>query len=267
MFRHLRNRFRQSSSVNVLGVRVDPTNMDAAVRTVLDWAAGTNSRCKYVCVSALHGVVEAHSDDSFRAILNSADFNVPDGMPLTWLGWFAGFDKMGRVYGPDFMLRVCGASVESGTRHFFYGGNEGVADDLASRLESMFPGFDVAGTYCPPFRSLTASENAGVIAMINKSGAQIVWVGISSPKQERWMSEMAPHLGAQVLIGVGAAFDYNTLRIRRPPIWLQKSGLEWLSRLLQEPRRLAKRYFTGIPRFCWGVLKQAVVRKSHSAHE
>jgi N-acetylglucosaminyldiphosphoundecaprenol N-acetyl-beta-D-mannosaminyltransferase len=231
--------------------------MAAAVEAVIRWAAEDGHSCRYVCVSGMHGVVEAQSDDSFRAILNSADLNIPDGMPLTWLGWFAGFEKMGRVFGPDFMLRVCEASVESGSRHFFYGGNEGVADELAERLRKEYPGIKVAGTYCPPFRSLSDEEKAGIIGKINGSAAQIVWVGLSTPKQERWMSGLAPHLAAQVVLGVGAAFDFNTQKIRRAPIWMQRSGLEWLSRLIQEPRRLAKRYCTGIPKFGWAVLKQA----------
>ena len=253
----MRNRFRDGSSVNVLGVRIDPTNMDAAVETVVHWAIAGDGKCRYVCVSGMHGVVEAQTDERFRGILNSAALNVPDGMPLTWLGWFAGFRKMGRVFGPDFMLRVCAASAGHQVSHFFYGGNEGVASDLAERVLKMYPGVKVAGTYCPPFRLLTNEEKTHVVGTINKSGAQILWVGLSTPKQERWMSEMTTHLDVRVLLGVGAAFDYNTQRIRRAPIWMQRFGLEWLFRLLQEPRRLAKRYFRAIPRFGWGVFNQA----------
>jgi N-acetylglucosaminyldiphosphoundecaprenol N-acetyl-beta-D-mannosaminyltransferase len=256
----MRSRFRDNAGVNVLGVRVDPTNMDVAVQTVMGWAAAEDGKCRYVCVSGMHGLVEAQSDKRLRSTLNSADLNVPDGMPLSWLGWFAGFDTMGRVFGPDLMLQVCAKSVDGGVSHFFYGGNEGVAEDLARRFQVQFPGLKVAGTYCPPFRMSTESERGQIAATINDSGAQIVWVGLSTPKQEMWMSEFAPFLRARVVIGVGAAFDYNTGRLRRAPRWMQQAGFEWLYRLIQEPVRLAKRYLVNIPCFLGLVFKQALGR-------
>jgi N-acetylglucosaminyldiphosphoundecaprenol N-acetyl-beta-D-mannosaminyltransferase len=260
----MRSRFRDGASVNVLGVRVDPTNMDEAVVRVVRWAGMENQHCRYVCVSGMHGLVEAQSDDGLRNILNAAHLNVPDGMPLSWLGWFAGFGTMERVFGPDLMVEVCAKSVDAGVSHFFYGGNDGVAEDLAKRFSVRFPGLKVAGTYCPPFRMLTESERRQVVAMINESGAHIVWVGLSTPNQEKWMSEFAPLLHARVVLGVGAAFDYNTGRLRRAPKWMQECGLEWLYRLMQEPQRLAKRYFSGIPRFSLGVLQQACGSQSAS---
>jgi exopolysaccharide biosynthesis WecB/TagA/CpsF family protein len=257
VFSRIRNRFRDDADVNVLGVRVHPTNMEEAVQTVLGWAVSVDDKCRYVCVSGMHGLVEAQTDDKLRATLNSSDLNVPDGMPLSWLGWFAGFETMGRVFGPDLMVQVCTGSVEAGVSHYFYGGNEGVAEELANRFRVQFPGLKVAGTYCPPFRMLTEVEKKEIARTINESGAQIVWVGLSTPKQELWMSEIQPHLKSRVLLGVGAAFDYNTGRLHRAPKWMQDCGLEWFFRLLQDPRRLAKRYFSGIPRFFLGVLRQA----------
>ena len=190
-------------------------------------------------------------------ILNSADLNVPDGMPLTWLGRFAGFGEMDRVFGPEFMLRVCAASTEHGLSHFFYGGNQGVARELADRLSARFPLMRVAGVFCPPFRSLTKVEKSGIIEILNNSGAALVWIGLSTPKQERWMGEFVPELKARVVFGVGAAFDYNTGRLRRAPVFLQRAGLEWLFRVLQEPRRLFGRYFRNIPLFICLTLRQA----------
>ncbi len=261
MLRTIRDRFRAGNSVNVLGVRVDPTNMDLAVETVITWARSTDRGCRYVCVRDVHGVVEAQSDERFRSILNNADLNVPDGTPLTWLGWFAGFREMGRVYGPDFMVRVCEASVEHKIAHFFYGGKDGVAAELAGRFEQRFPGLRVAGTHCPPFRSLTEEEQESIVNMINASGAHILWVGLSTPKQERLMSDLHRRLHAHVAFGVGAAFDYNTDRLRRAPRWVQRAGLEWLYRLLQEPRRLISRYGIAIPRFLRGLVLQALGKR------
>jgi N-acetylglucosaminyldiphosphoundecaprenol N-acetyl-beta-D-mannosaminyltransferase len=205
----------------------------------------------------MHGVVEAQSDEGFRSILNSADLNVPDGMPLTWLGRFAGFGEMDRVFGPEFMLRVCAASTEHGLSHFFYGGNQGVARDLAVRLSARFPLMKVAGVFCPPFRSLTSGEKSEIIEILNHSNAEFIWIGLSTPKQERWMGEFVTELKARVAFGVGAAFDYNTGRLRRAPIFLQRAGLEWLFRMLQEPRRLFGRYFRNIPLFVCLTVRQA----------
>jgi len=232
--------------------------MDDAAATVMRWAAANDGKCRYVCVSGVHGVVEAQSDAALRAILSDAHLNVPDGMPLSWIGWFAGFKGMDRVFGPDLMVRILAISGPEGPSHFFYGGGEGIADALATRFKAMYSGLKVAGTYCPPFRLLSEAEKQGVIERINASGAQIVWVGLSTPKQEKWMSEMVPHLKAKVALGVGAAFDYNTGGLHRAPRWMQRAGLEWLYRVVQEPFRLAKRYAVVIPRFIVGILRQAL---------
>jgi N-acetylglucosaminyldiphosphoundecaprenol N-acetyl-beta-D-mannosaminyltransferase len=202
-----------------------------------------------VAVTGVHGIMEAQDDDAFKTVLNRADLNVPDGMPLVWLGRLAGFPRIGRVFGPDLMLAIGERMARAGQSAFYYGGQPGVAEDLAAEMTRRFPGTRTAGTYSPPFRDLDDAEAGAVATMINASGAAIVWVGLSTPKQERWMMRFRPLLSAPVLIGVGAAFDYNTGRIRRAPRWMQRCALEWAYRLYQEPRRLWRRYARNNPRF------------------
>jgi len=154
-----------------------------------------------------------------------------------------------RVYGPDLMLALCEESKEKGYRHFFYGGAEGVADELAASLTERYPGLQVAGTYSPPFRPLTEDEDQQVVDLINRSGADIVWVGLGTPKQDFWVADHVGRLEAPVLLAVGAAFDFHSGRKRQAPRWMQRAGLEWLFRLLTEPRRLWYRYLVLNPLF------------------
>lgn len=200
--------------------------------------------------------MEAAQDGEFRQILNFADLNVPDGMPIVWIGRLAGFGRMGRVFGPDLMLEVCRRSARVAATHYFYGGNEGVADQLASNMSTAFHGLKSVGTFCPPFRPLSWEEEETMIAKINSTHPDILWVGLSTPKQEQWAARMASRLNVKVILCVGAAFDYNTGRLRRAPHWIQWSGLEWLYRVLQEPRRLYKRYLRNNPLFVLLVLRQ-----------
>jgi len=167
-----------------------------------------------------------------------------------------GFRYVERVYGPDLMLAVCARSAERGYRHFFYGGAPGVAEQLANRLQSRFPGLQIAGIYSPPFRPHTLEEDQVIVDYINAAKPDLIWVGISTPKQERWMAEHVERLSAAVLIGVGAAFDFHAGLKRQAPRWMQKSCLEWFFRLLMEPRRLARRYLINNPWFLWLVLLQ-----------
>ena len=176
---------------------------------------------------------------------------LPDGMPMVWFGRLAGRRGMCRVYGPGFMELVCRESATVAIRHFFYGGAPGVADELARRAAARFPGLQVAGTHCPPFRPLTERELDEVAAQINGAQADIVWVGLSTPKQEHWMDLARSRLGARVLISVGAAFDYHTDRLRKAPGAVQAAGLEWAYRLMQEPGRLWRRYAVNNPRFLY----------------
>jgi N-acetylglucosaminyldiphosphoundecaprenol N-acetyl-beta-D-mannosaminyltransferase len=207
----------------------------------------------YVTLTGVHGVIEARDDASFRRMLNGAGLTLPDGMPLVWMSWLAGRSEVTRVYGPDFTLALSEAMARAGKSAFYYGGVPGVAERLAATLAARFPGLLTAGTYCPPFRPLTTAEEADVTARINGSGADVVWVGLSTPKQERWMSRMRDRLDPPVLIGVGAAFDFLSGRVRQAPRWMQRSGLEWLYRVSQEPRRLGRRYLRNNPRFVYLV--------------
>ncbi|MDX1622635.1 MAG: WecB/TagA/CpsF family glycosyltransferase [Gemmatimonadota bacterium] len=235
---------------------MSPVDMEAALRRIEGWIAGREPN--YVCVSGVHGVMESQRDPELRTIHNRAGMVTPDGMPLVWLSRLAGFREVERVYGPDLMLACCERSVERGWRHFLYGGAEGVPELLTERLEERFPGIEIAGAYSPPFRPLTEEEDAAVVERIDAANPDIVWVGLGTPKQERWMDAHVGRLGAPVLIGVGAAFDFHTGRKRQAPGWMQRAGLEWLYRLLSEPRRLGRRYCVNNPLFVWSVLLQVL---------
>jgi len=240
--------------VNVLGVGVSALNLDSATAAV---ARAVETRSKgYVCVTGVHGVSEARKDPAFRQVLNRAFLNTPDGMPMVWMGRLRGFREMSRVYGPDLMLRVCELSERTGFRHFFYGGGPGVADDLKRRLEGRFPALQVVGTYTPPFRPLTREEVEALARQVAEARPDIVWVGLSTPKQEWFMAEYLEKLAATLFIGVGAAFDFHAGRVRQAPRWMQRTGLEWLFRLGCEPRRLWKRYFRNNPLFILRALAQ-----------
>jgi len=210
----------------------------------------------YICVTGVHGVMEAQSDLVFRSILNRSFITTPDGMPTVWVGRAQGHSKMSRVYGPDYILRMCERSLTRGYRHFFYGGNPGVAERLAQNLSCRYPGLQIAGTYTPPFRALNASEESELILQLEHSEADILWVGLSTPKQERFMAHYINKLNVRLMVGVGAAFDIHTGRTRDAPTWMKASGLQWLHRLVQEPRRLGKRYLVNNPQFIWKVLLQ-----------
>jgi N-acetylglucosaminyldiphosphoundecaprenol N-acetyl-beta-D-mannosaminyltransferase len=239
--------------VNILGVGVSLVNMDRAL-DVIDRAVQVKD-LTYVCVCSVHGVMESQRSEELRRIINSAGMVTPDGMPLVWLA--RGRDpRVTRVYGPDLMLAEFQRSTTSGFRHFLYGGGPGVATRLAAAMKARFPGLKIAGTLEPPFAPLDQLTSPETAAAINASGADIVWVGISSPKQERWMAKMRLLLEAPVLIGVGAAFDFHSGAIRQAPHWMQRSGLEWLFRLITEPRRLWRRYLVNNPWFVWSLALQ-----------
>lgn len=242
--------------VNILGVGVSAVNIPMVLDVIDGWIAQRTPH--YVCVTGVHGVMESQSDEALRKIHNQAGLVTPDGMPLVWLGRLKGFHNVRRSYGPDLMLALCARSVEKQYRHFFYGGAEGVPEKLAEVLQTRFPGLVVAGTYSPPFRSLTPEEDQAIVNMINETHPDIVWVGLSTPKQERWMAKYVGRLSAPALLGVGAAFDFHTGRKPQAPHWMQLSGLEWLFRLLCEPRRLWKRYLINNPRFVIAILLQAL---------
>jgi N-acetylglucosaminyldiphosphoundecaprenol N-acetyl-beta-D-mannosaminyltransferase len=242
------------SRFNVLGVSVSAMNLSIATEAVLE--ALRTRRKGYVCVTGVHGVTEAQGDAGFRRILNGAFLNTTDGMPLVWLGKRAVGSFVDRVYGPDLMLEIFAATQATPFRHFFYGGAPGVAEELQAKLEARFPGVTVCGTYCPPFRPLTTDEETALVALVREKKPDIIWVGLSTPKQERFMAEYLPKLDTTLMFGVGAAFDFHSGRVRQAPRWIQRSGLEWFFRLCSQPRRLARRYLVNNPLFVWRIAGQ-----------
>jgi N-acetylglucosaminyldiphosphoundecaprenol N-acetyl-beta-D-mannosaminyltransferase len=228
-------------SFPVLGVKVDAVQIGDVIARMEEWIARREG-CRYIAVTGMHGVTEAQHDALFREILHAAGMVVPDGYPLVWLGRRKGFANLvRRVYGPELMETFC-AQAGKAYRHFFYGGAPGVAEGLAKEFAARHRGITVAGTYCPPFRELTAEEDRQIVELIERARPDIVWVGLSTPKQERWMFEHYRRLNVPVLVGVGAAFDFHTGRRPQAPIWMREHGLEWLFRLAREPRRLWRRY-------------------------
>jgi N-acetylglucosaminyldiphosphoundecaprenol N-acetyl-beta-D-mannosaminyltransferase len=248
----------------VLGVQLHAMNLSVATAAVL--AALRERRKGYVCVTGVHGVSAAQDDPEFRRILNAAFLNTTDGMPLVWLGRRAIGPRVDRVYGPDLMLEIVRATEGTAFRHFLYGGAPGVAEELKARLEARFPGVKISGTYCPPFRALDPGEEKELAALVRAAQPDIIWVGLSTPKQERFMAEQLPKLETTVMFGVGAAFDFHAGRMPQAPRWMQRSGLEWLYRLGCEPRRLGRRYLTNNPLFLWRLLAQSLgLRKRASS--
>jgi N-acetylglucosaminyldiphosphoundecaprenol N-acetyl-beta-D-mannosaminyltransferase len=237
----------------ILGVEIDALTLSSASSIIESWIETRAS--KYVCVTPAHGVMDCYNQPALREIFNSSGMTTPDGMAIVWLLKLYGHKDVSRVYGPDLVLAVCEAGLKKGWRHFFYGGNEGVAEKLGIELQHRFPGLEVAGHYCPPFRSLTTEESAEVTVTIREAKPDIVWVGLSTPKQEVWMADFVDRLEVPVLVGVGAAFDFLTGTKKQAPRWVQRSGLEWLFRLLSEPGRLWRRYIQ-YPKFVYLALGQ-----------
>lgn len=233
--------------VPILGVAVSAINLNDALRTIEKWLASSASH--YICITGAHGVIESRRDRRLRAIHDEAGLVTPDGMPLVWLARLLGARRTRRVYGPNLMRALTAISAMRGYRQFYYGGAEGVAAKLRDELVRRHPGLQVVGTICPPFRPLTEEEDAAVVAEINAGNPDIVWVGLSTPKQEYWMAEHRARIKAPVLIGVGAAFDFLAGTKKQAPRWLQRSGLEWLFRLISEPQRLWRRYAYVVPAF------------------
>lgn len=232
---------------NVLGIGVSAVNMASALHTIFGWI--DRRQRHYVCVTGVHGVMESRRAPELRQIHNEAGMVTPDGMPLAWLLRRAGHRDSDRVCGPDMMPLLFVAGQARGVRHFLYGGSPQALVHLRRRLLEIAPQARIVGTCSPPYRPLTANEDAAIVAEINASTADIVWVGLSTPKQERWMAAHRAVLHASVLIGVGAAFDIHAGLIARAPAFLRRTGLEWTYRLMREPGRLWWRYLSSNPRF------------------
>lgn len=242
---------------NVIGVGISALALDAARDHILS-VRGERQR-GYICLGTAHGLTEARRDADLRRIYNESWLTTPDGMPLVWLGP----PGVERVYGPDLMLAVCDAGRAGGLRHFLYGGVPGVAEELRARLIARFPGLEIVGAATPPFRPIDEAETAALRAEVAHTRPDVIWVGLGTPKQEKFMARHWRGLDAGVLIGVGAAFDFHSGRVRQAPRWMQRSGLEWLFRLCSEPRRLGRRYLTTNPLFALRVLAQRTGLKKY----
>jgi N-acetylglucosaminyldiphosphoundecaprenol N-acetyl-beta-D-mannosaminyltransferase len=238
-----------------------PLDLSKAAATLERWR--TDGQRKYVCLISVHGLVVAQRDPAIRSALNGCGLAAEDGMPLVWWSHLAGFGQARRVCGSDLLDAVCAYGLQRGYRHYFYGGGPNVLELLIDRLQRRHPGLIVAGSCAPPFRPLTADEDAEDIATINEARPDFVWIGLGMPKQEKWMVEHLGKIDATALIGIGAAFDFHAGAKPRAPIWMQRSGLEWLFRLMTEPRRLGHRYLVDNALFVGHMLQQVTGWKSY----
>lgn len=246
---------------NVLGVCIDAVDMERALQVIATHLQSGHSG--YVCAVGVHGVLESLERRELAKAYSESIINVPDGAPTVWVGRAQGFRRMNHVTGPALMLEVFNRTEFASCSHFFYGGKPGVADELAAAMLRRFPWARIAGTFTPPFRDLTELEEREFIARINDLRPDIVWVGISTPRQDLWMRRMLPRLNTRLMFGVGAAFDFHTGRIRVCPEWVKRSGFNWLHRLMQDPKRLWRRnvYNTA---FLWHIALQLTGLRDYS---
>ena len=250
---------------DVLGVRISKTSYAEVVGLCRRWIEDRHAGAaagRFICVTSVHGIVTALRQPALKEILNRADVATPDGMPVVWALRSFGAKGQQRVYGPDLMLALCQQAAQSGHRIFLYGSREETLGKLRTRLADLYPGIRIAGSWAPPFRELSAEEDANCARMIHESGADLVFVGISTPKQELWMARQVERLPGVVLVGVGAAFDFHAGVVRQAPRWMQRHGLEWLFRLYMEPARLWRRYLLETPVFLplWAMQKIGLYR-------
>lgn len=241
----------------VIGAPIDALDWENTLYRLQQWVKA--ERSAYVCICNTHSVVTARRDSLFSRVVAEADMATPDGAPVAWLMRLVAKTSQERINGPDLMWRYCAEASLRNESIYLYGGQQSTLDALQARLVAQFPGLRIAGAYSPPYRPLTADEDAAVVGMINASGARTVWVSLGCPKQEIWMAEHRGRINA-VMIGVGAAFDYHAGTIKRAPPWMQRSGLEWLHRLCSEPRRLWKRYLVTNTLFIYYAGRQLLSR-------
>lgn len=251
-----------SPTARVLGIEVDALDMKRAIGRTRELLAAVSPG--YICVAGVHGVMEAQRSSELADAYGHAALTIPDGMPLVWVGHLQGHKSMQRVTGPDFMLEVFRRKEFMNLRHFLYGGDSGVAQQLKAILNRRFPHAHIVAAETPPFRDLTAEEEVSLIAHVRAVQPDIIWVGLGCPRQELFMQRYAKLLGAPVMVGVGAAFDYHTGRIRDSADWVKKAGLQWLHRLIQDPRRLWKRYLRNNPAFMWRITVQLLTERNSS---
>ncbi len=244
------NRIQETS---ILGVNIAVTNIDEILKFLSENMKEVSGN--YICVSNVHTTVLSYEDSDYKKVQNNALLRLPDGAPLSSVARKKGFNEAKRVTGPDLMQKIFESSDSSGYRHYFYGSTEKTLEKLRDKLQEKYPNINIVGMYSPPFRTLTEEEDNEIIKNINNTEADIVWVGLGAPKQEIWMNNHKNKIKG-LMIGVGAGFDYHAGNIKRAPKWMQKCSLEWLYRLLQDPKRLFKRYFRTNTKFIKLVHKE-----------
>jgi len=239
-------------SIRVLDMRVDMVQIPDVLRAMEEWIVNQEYG-KYIVIANADSAMRSRKNDDFRKAVACSDFSVPDGMPLVWLGKMQGHKLKRRVYGPDLMQEFCKLAVSKGYSNYFYGGAVGVPQRLKDALVQKFPELKVVGIYSPPFRDLTDSEDEQIVAMINRANPDVLWIGLGCPKQEIWMYQHRDRLKVPVIVGVGAAFDFHSGTKKQAPRWMREHGLEWLFRLVAEPRRLWKRYIVDGAVFVYNI--------------
>lgn len=244
--------------VDICGVHVSAVNLQSACEIIEEWI--THRYKTYVCVAPVSMIVDSHSIEGYRAIVNQAGMVTPDGMPLVWLAKSRGYEAVTRTYGPDLMLRLCEISSKKGYKHYLYGGSPEVCDQLEAKLKKRFAGLSIVGRFSPPFSSDYYSQE-DILTKINQANPDILWVALGSPKQDFWMVEYRDQLNVPVMIGVGAAFDFLSGAKKQAPLWMRKCGLEWFFRLCCEPQRLWRRYLIGNTQFIYYLLKDFLRNK------
>lgn len=245
------------ASYSLLNTRIDALQHEQILDYLSLWIR-QREKNHYVLFANAHSVMENRSNISFKGAAENADLTVPDGMPLVLIGRLRGMHLPQRADGPGFMLKTLNISTQLGWRHYFYGSTPEILQQLLQRLRTNWPGVQIAGSYAPPFRPLTAAEEEDVISNINKSGADILWIGLGCPKQEIWMWRNRDRLQVPVMLGVGQAFDLMAGVKNRAPGWMRAAGLEWAFRLVTEPRRTWRRYLINNPLFIWLVLMEEI---------
>jgi len=245
----------------ILGAHIDAVSWNQVLDTISLWAARRESR--YVCLCNVHSVVTGKQNITFNCIINEADLAIPDGMPIAWMLRARGVSGQQRINGPDLMWKLCDRASQGGLPIYLYGATPTVLDSLQGRLLDAFPPLKVAGAYAPPFTALSEEEDRQIVDDINQSGAAVVFVGLGCPKQEQWMAVHRGRVHA-TMIGVGAAFDYHAGKVRRAPTWAQRAGLEWLYRLLAEPRRLWRRYLYTNSVFIYHAIRECLGKSNRS---
>lgn len=240
-------------SVHVLGVRVHTVQMPEVLKQIEHWIE-ERDKCRYIVATGMHGVMESRRDPAFKEIVNSADLFIPDGMAVVWAARRRGVRSARRVCGSDLMWEFFKIAEQKGFKIFFYGDTENTLRNLTGRLNELFPKLKIVGTHSPPFRTLTPEEDTQEVAMINESGADVIWVGLGLPKQERWMFEHKDRLSVPVIVGVGAAFKFASGQVQRAPRWVGDRGFEWLWRFVREPRRVWRRVLLDGPSFTCQIM-------------